>query len=74
MDMMARANDTDDRPFRRVLWVNDVVFTVDDVCTLLTTNAGDYAAACSLDFSKPPLYYDTVALREISREKPVMQA
>ncbi|ORY16562.1 cryptococcal mannosyltransferase 1-domain-containing protein [Clohesyomyces aquaticus] len=73
MDMMDLANDTDARPFTKVLWVNDVVFTVDDVRTLLSTNGGDYAAACSLDFSKPPLYYDTFALRDISGEKPVMQ-
>lgn len=31
---------------------------------LLNTNNGHYAAACSLDFSKPPLYYDTFALRD----------
>lgn len=31
---------------------------------LLNTNRGNFAAACSLDFSKPPLYYDTFALRD----------
>lgn len=31
---------------------------------LLDTNGGDYAAACSLDFSSPPSYYDTFALRD----------
>lgn len=36
----------------------------DDVFALLDTNHGDYAAACSLDFSKPPNYYDTFALRD----------
>jgi hypothetical protein len=30
----------------------------------VNTNDGHYAAACSLDFSKPPLYYDTFALRD----------
>jgi hypothetical protein len=35
-----------------------------DVLHLLNTNDGDYAAACSLDFSKPPNYYDTFALRD----------
>lgn len=32
--------------------------------TLLNTNEGEYAAACSLDFSKAPSYYDTFALRD----------
>lgn len=35
-----------------------------DVLALLDTNNGEYAAACSLDFSKPPNYYDTFALRD----------
>ena len=34
--------------------------------TLLATNNGNYAASCSLDFSAPPLYYDTFALRDSS--------
>ncbi|KAL6717885.1 hypothetical protein ACLMJK_003970 [Lecanora helva] len=37
---------------------------VKDVWALLETNDGDYAAACSLDFSKPPEFYDTFALRD----------
>ena len=39
----------------------------EDVTTLLTTNLGSYAAACSLDFSRPTtpqIYYDTFALRD----------
>ena len=39
----------------------------EDVTTLLTTNFGSYAAACSLDFSHPvtpQIYYDTFALRD----------
>lgn len=32
--------------------------------TLLATQSGNYAAACSLDFSQPPAYYDTFALRD----------
>lgn len=50
--------------FDKVLFLNDVIFTTDDVLKLLNTNGGEYAAACSLDFSKPPLYYDTFALRD----------
>lgn len=39
-------------------------FQVEDVISLLNTNDGVYAAACSMDFSKPPSYYDTFALRD----------
>ena len=39
----------------------------------MDTNGGEYAAACSLDFSKPPLYYDTFALRDIEGYEHVMQ-
>jgi hypothetical protein len=38
---------------------------IDDVTTLLAIRNGNYAAACALDFSDPPLYYDTFALRDI---------
>ncbi|KIM98162.1 glycosyltransferase family 69 protein [Oidiodendron maius Zn] len=61
------------RTFDKILWLNDVIFTTEDVTTLLATRDGDYAAACSLDFSKPPIYYDTFALRDISGAKPVTQ-
>ncbi|KAK1752194.1 cryptococcal mannosyltransferase 1-domain-containing protein [Echria macrotheca] len=50
--------------FDYVLFLGDVVFSVPDVIGLLNTNQGHYAAACSLDFSKPPLFYDTFALRD----------
>ncbi|KAK0715250.1 cryptococcal mannosyltransferase 1-domain-containing protein [Lasiosphaeris hirsuta] len=50
--------------FDHVLFLGDVVFSVSDVVGLLNTNDGLYAAACSLDFSRPPLYYDTFALRD----------
>ncbi|KAF2803319.1 glycosyltransferase family 69 protein [Mytilinidion resinicola] len=59
--------------FDKVLWLNDVVFTTQDVLTLLSTNAGEYASACSIDFSKPPIYYDTFALRDISGAKTLTQ-
>lgn len=39
----------------------------------MNTNGGDYAAACSLDFAKPPSFYDTFALRDIEGHKHVMQ-
>jgi hypothetical protein len=47
---------------------------VQDVLNLLNTNGGDYAAACSLDFSNPPFYYDTFALRDSEGHEPVMQS
>ncbi|KAL9946072.1 hypothetical protein D7B24_000158 [Verticillium nonalfalfae] len=50
--------------FDKVLFLNDVLFTPEDALTLLDTNRGVYAAACSLDFSDPPLFYDTFALRD----------
>ncbi|GAQ05757.1 hypothetical protein ALT_3078 [Aspergillus lentulus] len=59
--------------FDKILFVNDVVFTVDDVIELLDTNDGVYAAACSLDYSRPPLYYDTFALRDSHGDEHVMQ-
>ena len=40
---------------------------------LLNTNEGEYAAACSLDFSKPPKYYDTFALRDADGLEHAMQ-
>ena len=52
------------RRYGKVLWINDVVFTVDDVLSLLDTRGGEYAAACSMDYAKPPAYYDTFALRD----------
>ncbi len=33
---------------------------------LLNTNGGEYAAACSLDFSTPTHFYDTFVLRDSS--------
>ena len=59
--------------FDTVLFLNDVYFSLDQLLTLLSTNNGNYAAACSLDFSKPPLYYDTFALRDDNGDKAVTQ-
>lgn len=58
--------------FDTMLFLNDVVFTPEDVLKLLDTNGGEYAAACSLDFSKPPAFYDTFALRDSSGHEAVM--
>ena len=47
-----------------MLYVADSYVQTEDVTTLLATRDGDYSAACSLDFAKPPHYYDTFALRD----------
>jgi hypothetical protein len=44
-----------------------------DVLELLATNGGDYAAACALDFAKPPAFYDTFALRDSEGHEAVTQ-
>ena len=40
---------------------------------MIATRDGNDAAACSLDFAKPPQYYDTFALRDISGAETVTQ-
>ncbi|EMD58651.1 hypothetical protein GGP41_006101 [Bipolaris sorokiniana] len=59
--------------FDKVLFLNDVVFTTEDVFRLLDTNNGNFAAACSLDFSRPPQFYDTFALRDAEGHEMLMQ-
>lgn len=59
--------------FDKVLFLNDVVFTSQDIGDLAATRNGQYAAACSLDFSRPPNFYDTFALRDIEGHEAVMQ-
>ncbi|KAJ4253852.1 hypothetical protein NW762_010247 [Fusarium torreyae] len=59
--------------FDKILFLNDVAFNVKDVRTLLSTRGGEYAAACSLDFSKPPEFYDTFALRDSEGHEKLMQ-
>jgi hypothetical protein len=44
-----------------------------DIRELLSTRGGDYAAACALDFSQPPAFYDTFALRDSEGHEAVMQ-
>ncbi|KAL8704717.1 MAG: hypothetical protein Q9201_002141 [Fulgogasparrea decipioides] len=58
--------------FDRVLFLNDVVFNTEDVVALLATRDGNYAAACSLDFSNAPHYYDTFALRDSRGDEAVI--
>jgi hypothetical protein len=58
--------------YDKILFLNDVVFSIDQVLNLLATNDGDYAAACSLDFAKAPAFYDTFALRDSEGHEAVM--
>ncbi|KKY29119.1 putative polysaccharide export protein [Phaeomoniella chlamydospora] len=58
--------------FDNILFLNDVYFSVPQVLDLLSTNNGHYAAVCALDFSRPPSYYDTFALRDSAGEEPMM--
>jgi hypothetical protein len=60
------------KEFDAILFLNDVVFSTEDVLRLLDTNGGEYAAACSLDFAKPPAFYDTFALRDSSGHEAIM--
>ncbi|KAL1796418.1 hypothetical protein ACET3X_004958 [Alternaria dauci] len=59
--------------FDTILFLNDVVFTPQDVLRLLDTNGGRYAAACSIDSKQPPQFYNTFALRDSSGHEAVMQ-
>jgi hypothetical protein len=59
--------------FDYILFLGDVVFDSEDVITLLDTNNGDYAAACSLDFADPPLYYDSFVLRDSNSDPHMIQ-
>ncbi|KAB8211109.1 cryptococcal mannosyltransferase 1-domain-containing protein [Aspergillus parasiticus] len=60
--------------YDKILFLNDVVFTTSDVQKLLSTRGGNYAATCSLDFSKPPNFYDTFALRDAEGHDMLMQS
>lgn len=68
-----KAQEEQKKTYSHVLWLNDVIFSVEDILRLLTTNNGTFAAACALDFSRPPAFYDTFALRDASGAKPITQ-
>ncbi|KAF2747665.1 glycosyltransferase family 69 protein [Sporormia fimetaria CBS 119925] len=63
--------DSQGNHFDYILFLNDVVFSPADVLHLLATRNYDYAAACALDFNKPPAYYDTFALRDSQGDETV---
>lgn len=58
--------------FDKILFLNDVTYTADDILTLLHTRNGNYAAACTLDFELPPTFYDTFALRDSNGDPALM--
>ncbi|OLN81110.1 Alpha-1,3-mannosyltransferase CMT1-like protein 2 [Colletotrichum chlorophyti] len=64
MEPLATLRDRDGIVFDKILWFNDVVFDTADIAALLDTRAGNYAAACAMDFTLYPYYYDTFALRD----------
>lgn len=69
MEPMLQAQEQRGVTFDKVLWINDVIFDVQDFVTLLHTRDGAYAAACSMDYKHPPAYYDTFALRDSEGRK-----
>ncbi|KAI9374658.1 cryptococcal mannosyltransferase 1-domain-containing protein [Aspergillus egyptiacus] len=58
--------------FDRVLFLSDAVFTSQDVLSLLDTNYGTYAAACSFDILTASSH-DTFALRDSDGHERLMQ-
>lgn len=46
--------------FDKILFLGDVVFTLDDVYKLLATRDGDYTAACAMDFKQAPYFYVSI--------------
>nr|OQO32281.1 hypothetical protein B0A51_00340 [Rachicladosporium sp. CCFEE 5018] len=58
--------------FTKILFLNDVAFNTSQIKALLNTNGGQYAAACALDFAKPPAFYDTFALRDSEGHEAMM--
>jgi len=49
----------------RVVFLNDVIFSPLELLHLIfSTNNGDYAAACAIDYINPFKYYDTFATRD----------
>lgn len=59
--------------FDKILFLNDVIFTTKDILSLIQTVSGDCSAACSMDYSRPPDFYDTFALRDSSGQEALMQ-
>ncbi|KAL4906916.1 hypothetical protein BDW74DRAFT_130069 [Aspergillus multicolor] len=59
--------------FDRVLFLSDVVFTKEDVLSLLNTNYNTYTAACSFDILNPPSDSDALAIRDADGHETVMQ-
>ncbi|KAJ8105383.1 hypothetical protein OPT61_g10212 [Boeremia exigua] len=70
---LARLRNLAMEPLQELVRQGESFDKTEDVFRLLDTNGGDYAAACSLDFSKPPNIYDTFALRDSDGHELLMQ-
>lgn len=56
------SNNATGMTFDKLLFLNDVIFSPHDaVDLLLATNAGQYRAACAMDFINAFKFYDTFA-------------
>ncbi|KAH6896399.1 cryptococcal mannosyltransferase 1-domain-containing protein, partial [Coprinopsis sp. MPI-PUGE-AT-0042] len=62
------------RGFDKVLFLNDIIFTVEDALTLLNTRGGDYGAACAMDFLIDRKFYDTFVMRDSQQRMVANQA
>ena len=60
------------QPSFHVAGLLNISVKTEDVLELLATRGGNYAAACSMDFAKPPQFYDTFALRDAEGHEAVM--
>ncbi|KAL8996568.1 MAG: hypothetical protein Q9169_003963 [Polycauliona sp. 2 TL-2023] len=49
--------------FDKLIFINDVLFSPEDILTLLNTHDGKYAAACALDFLNPPWNHVSAKVR-----------
>ncbi|CAK7226959.1 hypothetical protein SBRCBS47491_006407 [Sporothrix bragantina] len=58
--------------YDHILFLEDVLFRANEVETLLSTNNGNYEAACAVDVKTPPYLYDTFALRDNEGHAPLM--
>ncbi|CAK7212944.1 hypothetical protein SBRCBS47491_001635 [Sporothrix bragantina] len=58
--------------YDHILFLEDVLFHANDVQAFISTNQGNYVAACAVDVSKTPILYDTFALRDSDGHAPLM--
>ena len=59
--------------FDKVIFLNDLVFTIQDVQNSTRTRNGDYTAACSMNLSNSPCFYHTLVLRDSKGHDALLQ-